>query len=46
MTFLESQCEALAAGTVSALFSALTPAPHAAPGKQANGGAEEIAAPQ
>lgn len=46
MTFPESQCESLVAGTVSALFSALTPAPHTAPGKQANWGAQEIAAPQ
>lgn len=46
MTFLESQCESLVAGTVSVLFSALTPAPHTAPGKQANWGAQEIAVPQ
>ena len=46
MTFPESQCESVAAGTVSALFSALTLAPYAAPGKQASWGAQEIAVAQ
>lgn len=45
MTFPESQCESVA-GTASALFSALTPAPHAAPGKQASWGPQEIAVAQ
>lgn len=43
MTCPKSQSESVAPGTVSSLFSALTPAPHAGPDKQARWEAQEMA---
>lgn len=42
MTFPKSQSESAVAGTVSALFSAVTAAPHTEPDKEAKWGVQEM----